>query len=410
MDHSASAASTPPASPGPKIRRSGSLVKFDLLDFRPVTPPASPTPTSAEDDESISALFSRLPPIGTRPHGLTPRLSVPQIRPPPALFADLPPLAAGAPAKPPPAAVHAPAAGGARALNSIDATFSVALDRSLLNLKRVIGRELRTAFRARRPPIDAGLFDRFLDGLLADLSAVVESAGSPPPPNPRAVVRAISAALGEELRPIRRSLRDLSAGARELRERRLRRLQAFALSLAGFRSSRRGVWELALQELEGHRFEEAVARERESARGRAHEGRLLALAAARRDLALRAAHQRAELEAAERLLRQAQDGRAELEGAGPGLRRAALREADAFVAESRAGAPELEGLLRECAAQIADARDRAMQELVEMDAVERSAVARLRSPVRRPPAPHVRARRVAETPQRERTRGGASTA
>jgi hypothetical protein len=290
--------------------------------------------------------------------------------------------------------------------DQMEAVFECALDRSFLNLKRAVAREIKTLLRASAPALDLGTCDRFRDRLLSELESAVDVTGPPPINDDRAVVERVASIVDETILPVRRELRDFGAKERQLRERRLADLRAFASSVTEFRASLKSVCDLTLQELEKQRCDDSAAREREAARVRANEARLFSLTTKQSELEQRMRKQREEFEAIEKAARQIEEGRSDLARApiDGEYDRVIQREMEALIAEMRRGDPELDSVLADCSTQIGQVKDGILDEVLEMDAAERWAVSRLRSPIRRTPASRLNVRQTPATPSPKQSR------
>jgi hypothetical protein len=240
--------------------------------------------------------------------------------------------------------------------------------------------------------LDTSACGRVTEQLLADMSGVFQVPDSIV--TSEALVRRIGLLFDDETRYVRRMLSEHSVEVKQQREDRISGLTAFSADLLEFRSALKQFTDSALAELEREQFDAAATRDQEERKLRASEQRLRALQTKRDDVAGRRQHQQAELESIGQLVRELEESRADYaDRKAEALRRVEDdigKEIELLRVELNRGSDtEARKVVAECGELFNSVRDGLRDELCEMEMVERWAVSRLRSPIRKPPAPRV---------------------
>jgi hypothetical protein len=228
--------------------------------------------------------------------------------------------------------------------------------------------------------------DRFVGDLVSDLAALF-SADSVAHPTIGLVEQATSA-FEEGTKPIRRMLQDAEARATQAHDSRATRLAELATSITGLRAGVKALADDALQEFEKERFDTAARATEEQARARTLERRARSLKLKHADLEAARKHQKVEKESVGRLLKQIDESRRDWGDSCSDPASATVQKLQKEIEILRNDltnetTDEFEHALDECITVMNDAREALQDEMCQIDVIERWAVARLRSPMRR---------------------------
>jgi hypothetical protein len=275
-------------------------------------------------------------------------------------------------------------------IDSFESSVCNVLDRSFGNFKRIVTRDITSAFRANLNTSDPGIYDNFLVQLLSDITNAFIPPGSAVSEESDGIVLRLNSAFDEGAKPVRRILQDAEARASQSREKKVTELKQLANSVGELRSSVKTIMDATLQELEKERFEAATRRDQEQAKSRNIERKSRALKLKSADLDSRLKHQKIEKESIERLTKQMDETRREWEensaDTSNSITAKLQKEAELLRTElSNDTTAEFGQSLDQCVSLMVSVRDALKDEVCEMELTERWAVSRLRSPMRKAP-------------------------
>lgn len=307
-----------------------------------------------------------------------------------------------------------------------ESSINNSLDRSFSSFKRSITREVSSAFRPSNS-FDFSVFDTFLTGLVTEVTNIFEIppsilsndanssnlsimnisntsnimftnsmstsallSNTPSSNIEQLLVKKLSQSFDENAKPIRKLLADAEVRNSQNRDKRIDDLKNLHNALNDLRIAVKNLSDSSVQELERERYDAAARRDEQQAKFRGIERRARSLKLKRSELESKLNHLKIEKESVDRLQKQMEEAHHEWEetpaDSGNSITLKLQKEIEDLRNElSNDNSDQLDSLMQECYSLMSSVRDGLREEVFEMENLERWAIAKLRSPVRRPP-------------------------
>jgi hypothetical protein len=265
-----------------------------------------------------------------------------------------------------------------------------ALDRSLDNFRRAVNRELTSAFRSNSNGKDMIAVDNFVGELVGDLTALFVQPSGSVAQEEKSLVSKVNSVFEENAKSIRWLFQDAESKSLQIREAQITRLAQMSTSISELRANVKNLADETLQEFEKERFDTTARLDLEQTKARQLERRARTLKLKQADLDATLRHQKLERDSVERLLRQIDESRREWEESYADPSTAVVQKLQKEIELLRSElanetTDEFERSLDQCINVMNGVRENLRDEMCQIDMIERWAMARFRTPVRKGP-------------------------
>jgi hypothetical protein len=274
----------------------------------------------------------------------------------------------------------------------LEASVSTTVDRSLSDLKRCFSHDLRLAFRSKSPYFDTSPLDTFASDLISDLQNLLDPSASQLSKHEQQLLVTVHSTFDDGEKSVRELLEKVEHENSSLLDQRLKDLKEIWNCLLNRRRMLASTTNSVLNEVEKRRTAASI--------GRSETEKTFCDLSRRSTLnSLRLIDLSSQLEHDKRVKVSLRKLRTDLISRRRELNDQNDQYAGSIQTDLLNQVQEVESVLRrdcvsemyraigECTADLKKVRDCLRDDLYDVDVAEKRAVARLRSPMRRPPAP-----------------------